>query len=140
MMDNIDIDRKILSALKTACPMQLWGIRRGRFILDTGATEKNYSREDVASILNRERATLEVKASMLQSTLDLLEPEEPSVSIYVDVDLFESLVLAVINAKSISEFPEDVRVALEETDRTALDQAVKILNAYKRKIGEEEIQ
>ena len=140
-MENIDIDRRILNTLQAARPMQLWGLHaKGYFILDTGATEKRYTRTEAVEILNRERATLEVKASMIQSVLDLVEPEnKPITEILVDVHLFESLVLAVINAKSIREFPKDVRVALKETDRTALDQAVEILNRYKRKIGEEEI-
>lgn len=143
-MENMnDIDSKVLSVLKIANPRQLWGVRNGRFILDTGATEKNYSRAEVAEILNRERAALEVKANMIQTTMDLLKeglPEENSTAeILVDAELFGALVRAVINAKSIREFPEDVRDALEESDRAALDQAVAVLNRYKRKIGEEEI-
>jgi len=141
MMENMDINRKILSAIQSARPLQLWGLHaKGYFILSTGVAEERHTRTEVVEILNRERATLEVKASMIQSVLDLVEPEnKPITEILVDIHLFESLVLAVINAKSIREFPEDVRVALEETDRIALDQAVKILNRYKRKIGEEEI-
>ncbi len=254
MMDNMDINSKILSALQSACPMQLWGLHaKGYFILNTGAGEKHLTRTEAVDILNRERATLEVKASLIQTTLDLLKEdlskektiaeiyetdtisigvlqltdeqkervlewyaekvwqllqdldisdgcskrydpltikdgiahsyvfdledggrrhffrdyehleemiqnelletirahfsegeadlseENSTAEILVDADLFDALVLVVINAKSILEFPEDVRDALEESDRTALDQAVKILNAYKRKIGEEEI-
>lgn len=44
-------------------------------MLDTGAAEKFYSRADVAGILNRERAALEVKAGLIQTALDLLELE-----------------------------------------------------------------
>lgn len=71
-----DLDRKILSVLKEACPMQQWGIREGRFILDTGSAEKFYSREEVIAILNRERALLEVKAGRIQFALDLIKLEE----------------------------------------------------------------
>lgn len=74
-MDNID--RELLKALKLACPAQLWGVRGGSFVLDTGAAEKFYSRADVGEILNRERAALEVKAGLIQTALDLLEPEAP---------------------------------------------------------------
>lgn len=71
-----DVNRELLKALKLACPMELWGITGRRFVLDTGAAEKFYSRSDVAGILNRERAALEVKAEMIQKALDLLDPGE----------------------------------------------------------------
>jgi len=71
-----DVNSELLKALKLACPMQMWGIRGRRFILNTGAGEKFYSRSDVAGMLNRERAALEVKAGMIQKALDLLGPEE----------------------------------------------------------------
>lgn len=138
-----DVDRELLKSLNLARPMQLWGIRNGRFLLDTGAAERFYTRTEVAEMLDRERAALEVKANMIQTTLDLLKedlPEENSTAeILVDAELFDALVRAVINAKSIRKFPKEVRDALEESDRTALDQAVEVLNVYKRKIGEEEI-
>lgn len=71
-----DINGKILSILKEVCPMQQWGFRGGRFILNTGSGEKFYSREEVVSILNRERALLEVKAQRVQFALDLVTSEE----------------------------------------------------------------
>lgn len=72
-----DIDKALLRALKIACSMQLWGVvREGRFVHDTGATERFYSRAEVAEILNRERAALEVKAGAIQHALDLYALEE----------------------------------------------------------------
>lgn len=72
-----DLDKALLRALKIARPMQLWRVvRYGRFVLDTGATEKGYSRAEVAEILNRERAALEVKAAAIQHALDLYALEE----------------------------------------------------------------
>lgn len=72
-----DLDKELLRALKITFSMSLWGVvRSGRFVLDTGATEKGYSRAEVAEILNRERAALEVKAGVIQHALDLYELEE----------------------------------------------------------------
>lgn len=66
-----DIDRELLKALNLARPMQLWGVRGGRFVLDTGAGgEKPFTRGDVVEILNREAAALEVKANMIRTKVD----------------------------------------------------------------------
>jgi hypothetical protein len=71
-----NINKELLKALHIAFPAQLWGLHGKRFIINTGAAETFYSRSEVAEELNRERAALEVKASLIQSALDLLEPEE----------------------------------------------------------------
>lgn len=69
-----DINEELLRVLHIAFPAQLWGLHNGRFVLNTGAAEKFYSRSDVVKALNKERAALEAKAGIIQLTLDLLEP------------------------------------------------------------------
>lgn len=45
----------------------------------------------------------------------------------------------MLNAKSIREFPKEVRDALEEGDREVLDLAVETVNEFNRAHGREEI-
>lgn len=64
------VDRELLEALKVACPMQMWGIRKRCIYLDTGAQEKFYTREEIVAILVRERNRLKVREVLIQKGLD----------------------------------------------------------------------
>lgn len=72
-MSNINVE--LLKVLHIVFPAQRWRLVEGVFS-PTAGTAQSYSRARVAEKLNRERAALEVKASRIQSVLDLLEPEE----------------------------------------------------------------
>jgi len=67
------IDSELLEALRVACPMQMWGIRKGCIYLDTGAQEKFYTRAEIVAILVRERRKLEARVELIQGGLDAIK-------------------------------------------------------------------